>query len=109
MVITTITNLPPPIIQHFNRFLLDFLLGLLMMVGEKIIPLSVKKIRPQDVGKRREFDLLHKEFTEVYERKKAEEAEYKSKVKKASEKVPRLPNSSGTMRFKRFRSKEQTS
>ena len=101
MIVTT-TNVPPAIQQYFNRFLLDFLYGLLYKLENEILPRSLKKIRPQDTGKRKLFNLLYKEFYEVYERKKIEEAEYKEKVSKAAQKVPRIPTTGGIARFKRF-------
>lgn len=102
MSVVTRTVIPPQIIQYFNRHLLDPLFGLYCDVRDLILPRAKKKIRPQDVGKQREFDKLYAEFLEVYERKKAEEAEYKEKVSKAAQERPRLPNEGGTMRFKRY-------
>ena len=101
-IITTSACLPPLISFGFSTYLLDPLFGMKVRVEETIIPLSLKKIRSQDVGKRKEFDKLLKEYQEVYGRKKNEEAEYKAKIKEAAEKRPRFPNAGSTMRFKRF-------
>lgn len=102
-MIKTVCCLPPPIQQYFNP--------LLLMEGHdrkkhyvenKIIPLSLKKIRSQDVGKRRQFDKQLKEFYQVYERKKIEKANYDAKIKEAAKKRPSLPATGGTCRFTRM-------
>lgn len=69
-MINTVTNLPPQILQKFNRFMLDPLYGIIMHIKENIVPLADKKIRPQDIGRRKEFDRLLKQAEEIYERKK---------------------------------------
>ena len=101
--ITTIVSFPPPILQYFDPYLLlDYIERLLRRVQTIIIPKSAKKIRLQDVGKRRDFDKLLIEFHEVYERKTIEKAEYKAKIKEKAQKRPHIPNSGGVMRFKRM-------
>ena len=86
--------------------LLDPWERIIKRVITKTIPLSGRKIREQDTGKRQVFDVLLKEFHEVHERKKAEKVEYESKKKEAFEKRPRLPTSSGTVKFRRYVSEE---
>lgn len=100
--ITTTSILPPFCRYWYDSFLLDPLLGLKIKMENKIIPLSIKKIRPQDVGKRREFDKLMEQYLEVYGRKKNEETEYKAKIEEATKKRPSFSNTGSTMRFERF-------
>lgn len=88
--------------QQFNRHLLDPLYGFYMDVIEKLVPFANRKIRPQDVGKRREFDKLLKEYKETYERKKIEKANYEAEIKEKIKKVPRIPSTGETVRFKRM-------
>jgi hypothetical protein len=101
MTVTTYAALPPPIQQFFDPFLLDPLYGMLRRVQDIIIPLAKKKIRHQDVGKRKEFDLLKIKFMEAYERKKIEEEEYKTKIKN-TQKRPSIYASEETCRFRRM-------
>jgi hypothetical protein len=98
---TITTQLPPPILQFFDPFLLDPFYGMLRRVQDIIIPLAKKKIRPQDVGKRKEFELLKIKFMETYERKKVEEEEYKTEIKNSA-KRPTIPLTGGTVRFRRL-------
>ncbi len=109
----TTSSLPPPIELGFDpRFLYGFLKYKKYRLEEEIIPLSIRKIRDIDTGKRREFDKLLKEFKEEYERKKAEEAEYEAKIEEALQKRPHISASSGVRRFKKMdpndRSDKQT-
>lgn len=97
----TTTILPPPIKQFFDPMLLDPLQGIKLTVENKIINLAKKKIRPQDVGKKREFERLLKQFYETYERKKIEETQYKEKIKKA-DKRSSLPAASKARPFTKF-------
>lgn len=99
-MIQTITILPPQITTQFDEMLLDPLYGLWKRFEDKIKPLY-RKIRSQDVGKRKEFDKLTKEFEELYERKKIEKADYEAKIKNAK-KRPSIQNTGRTMRFTRF-------
>lgn len=99
MITTTI--LPPPIKQFFDPMLLDPLQGIKLTVENKIISLAKKKIRPQDRGKKREFERLLKQFYETYERKKIEETQYKEKIKAAS-KRPDFATASKTETFRKF-------
>lgn len=92
----------PPIETHFSPYLLDPLLGFLLEVQRTIMPKAKKKIRPQDVKKRRMFDQLHQLFMEMYERKKDEEALYKEKIREAMEKMPGLPLKGKTCTFSRI-------
>ncbi|HEX4374902.1 MAG TPA: hypothetical protein VHZ50_16475 [Puia sp.] len=101
---TTTISLPPPLItKYFDPYLLDRLLGMYKKVQNRIIPLSKKKIRDQDVGKKKEFMSFLEKFYEEYERKKIEEAEYKEKIKNYKKRSS-LPNTAETFRFKRFQS-----
>ncbi len=100
-VITTLNALPPFILQHFNSYLLDPLLAMKMNVENKIIPLSKRKIREKDTGKKKEFEKLLKEYQETYERKKIEEEEYKTKIENAK-KRPSIHLTAGTTRFTRL-------
>ena len=93
---------PPEIKQSLDKYLLDPLYGIYIQIKENLITLADKKIRKQDVGRRKVFDRLLKEYEEIYVRKKAEEADYNSKVKEAIEKMPCFPNVTKTMRFKRL-------
>lgn len=102
-MITTVVNLPPLIIQHYNEyFLRDLPDRLMLRVEEQIKILAVKKIRAQDIGKKRDFDNLLKQFYEVYERKKIEKAIYDAEIKEKREKVPRISATEGTMHFRRI-------
>jgi hypothetical protein len=98
----TTTILPPPITTYFSPYLLDPLLGSLIYVEKTLIPLSLKKIRIQDTGKRKQFDELLKKYRETYEWKKAEEAEYNQKIKEAVQKRPSLHSTKKPMQFTRF-------
>jgi hypothetical protein len=99
-MIQTITILPSQIRTRFDEMLLDPLYGLWKRFEDKIKPLR-RKIRFQDVGKRRDFDKLTREFEDLYERKKIEEEEYKAKIKNAK-KRPDIPVTGSTARFTRF-------
>ncbi len=102
-MITNITSFPPPIQQSFSTdLLLDFWEKVVKRVYTKIIPLSNRKIRAQDTGKRKQFDAVLKEFIKEHERKKIEKVEYETKTKEAIEKRPRIPNTGGTFRFSRI-------
>ena len=102
MSVTTNVHLPPNIVQKYNPLLLmNYFQRVKWRVDNVILPLSSKKIRPEDVGKRREFDKLMKEFEEVYGRKEAEEADYKEKIKEKG-KRPCLPIAGATISFKRM-------
>lgn len=102
MKIETIAHLPPLLIQEFDR---DLLMNFLQRSYKRIMKLSklsLKKIRPQDIGKRRDFEKLSKLYLEEYERKKIEEEKYQEETRKLAEKVPRISNSGGTRRFTRM-------
>ena len=104
--ITVNTVIPPAVIESLDIMLLDPLLGMYRRF-EKLVVRAEKKIRAQDVGKRRDFDKMSRQFEEVYERKKAEEAEYKKSVKEASQKRPCLSATGSTLKFKRFQREKQ--
>ena len=105
MITTTI--LPPPIQQHFNRYLLlSWPDQLKHKIKDEIFPLYNKKVRPQDTGKIRDYAILMKMFEEIYERKKIEEEEYKTKIKNAP-KRPSIPTTGGTCRFRKVVTEEQ--
>jgi hypothetical protein len=92
-MITTVSMLPPAILQSFLQ---DLLLTCIernkLYVEKKIARLQRRKIRPQDTGKKKEFQRLIKEYYKVYERKKAKEEKYKAKIKDST-KMPSIPNS----------------
>jgi hypothetical protein len=100
MIITT-TILPPAVKYFINPCLLDPILGMKMHVQNKIKPISKKKIRDCDIGKKKEFEKLLTEFEKEYERQKVKKKEYEEKIKNA-EKRPSLPITGGTMHFTRF-------
>lgn len=102
---TTITTsvAPPKIAFGFNPYLLETTLQRMQRrVNSKILPLSLKKIRLQDIGKRKQFDGLLAKFKETYERKTAEEADYKAKIAEKIKERPCISASGGTMRFRRI-------
>lgn len=102
-MITTISCTPPPIVQNLNRKLLMSCLERINWdIQNTLIPKANKKIRTQDIGKKRKFDNLLAEFKEVYERKKIEEAEYKTKIKEKIEKRSNFSNTGQTCIFKRM-------
>ena len=105
-MITTISTLPPQITQQFNRWLLDQLGAILHHVKTVIIPLSNRKIRECDMGKRREFDKLLKEFYEVYESKQNEKTEYEAEIKEKTKKGSGFPVTGKTVRFKKIQREE---
>lgn len=97
--------LPPQIHQRFDPFLLmGFLERIYWNVMTNIDPLADKKIRERDIGRRREFDRLMQQFTEVYERKIKEEDDYQAAREEAFKKRSHIPTSSGTCKFKRMES-----
>lgn len=98
----TITNLAPKIIHAFDSLLLmTFLQRQMHELKTKIFPLVTRKIRPQDTGKAKRFAELLKKHQELYERKKAEEDEYKKKAKEKREKRSSL-HVGKTVKFSRF-------
>jgi len=96
-----ITNSIPPLIKtKFDKYLLLSQTERCKHIVEEIItPLSLKKIRLIDVGKKREFEKLLYEFMELYERKKNEE---EIENKKTKEKMSHFPIKGTTCTFKRF-------
>ena len=105
MTINTILSLPPPIKTHFSTYLLDPFYDLWRRFEDEIKPRANQKIRPQDVGKRKEFEKLTKDFIEIYECKKDEKAQYDEKVKNATKRSS-LPFTGSVARFKRFQPQE---
>jgi hypothetical protein len=102
---TTSGSLPAQLRQYFDPFMLfDGLQRCEWKVKNKIIPNSHKKIRAQDVRKKREFDKLLKEFYEEYGRKKIEKDNYDAEIKEKIQKRPHLSNQGGIMRFKKMES-----
>lgn len=99
----TTTNTTPRIEQRFNPDLLLDALGHIERKSNKIITLSIKKIREKDVGKKKEFEKLLKEFKEIYERKKIKKAEYDATIKNLVAKRPCIPNAGGTVYFRRHK------
>lgn len=100
-MMTTHSKLPTLIKQSFDPFLLHRLRWSIKRLEDKIIPLAKKKIRPQDLGKMREFEKLKTQIREEYERKKAEETIYDEKIKNTS-KRSYTPSTGATVRFKKF-------
>ena len=102
-MVTTVVNLPPPILGYFNSdLLMDFLARSYKRFSQDICRLQHKKIRPQDVGKRKEFDKLAKLYLEEYERKKIEKEKWEAETRELAKKRPRFPNASSTCRFTRM-------
>lgn len=102
MTITT-TTLPPKINTYFDPdLLMDYLQRMEKRVKNKIITLANKKIRVQDIGKKKEFIKLSIEFEEVYGRKNDEKEKFKKEIKEKIENMPNISNSSSTFRFKRM-------
>lgn len=109
MTITTTCNLGPLIYQSFDPYLLmSFLEISFKDLHERVIPRALKKIRSQDIGKRKQFEILYQKYMETYERKKIEEAEYDKKIKEALQKRPNIPNSGQTCSFRRMEAKKFT-
>jgi predicted transcriptional regulator len=105
MKTTTISSIPPQIIQSFNKKLLMSIIEISKeTVESEIIRLYYKKIvlRPKNSGKRKEFDKLIKEYYEEYERKKTQEEKYKAKIKDSQQRSS-ISNSSSTMRFESYK------
>lgn len=103
MSIITSVNIDYLIEKSFNPDLLFTTLERVKKRLEtKIKPLAEKKLREKDVGKRRQFIMYLIQFEELYERKTQEEADYQAKIEEENKKRPRIPNSSGTIRFKRL-------
>jgi len=102
-MIKTMSNLPPKLIQCFDsELLLDFLERSYKRFTGKICRLQRKKIRPQDIGKRKEFDKLAKMYLEEYERKKIEKENYETETKELAKKVSHISTTGSTMRYKRM-------
>lgn len=105
MTVETIVNMCPPTLLHQSfdpDMLLDFLGRAIKRLNKHIIPLSHKKIRAQDVGKRKQFDKLCTLYLEEYGRKTIERERYKKEIEEAVQKRPRLSSAGGTMRFSRM-------
>lgn len=102
----TITTVVPIISTSFDPYLLDPMKGIKIRMEKIIIPLSIKKLRTQDVGKKRDFDKLLKQFYEVYERKKIEKEKYETKIKNASKRSG-ISSQGGTCQFRRFSDTKQ--
>jgi hypothetical protein len=78
-MVTTISHLPPEIIQCFSPFLLHPWLNRLVSISltkDK----AKKKIRPQDTGRQKEFDTLILELENLYEQYKAQTPDFASKT-----------------------------
>lgn len=104
-MITTVESLPPPILLYFSKTLLsDFdNLEFEMKKFLRIMKLASKKIDDRHPGKKNELKKLIKLWQEEYERAKIKKEKYEEALKNA-EKMPRIPTTGGTMRFKRFQS-----
>jgi len=104
-----IEALPPMIMQSFSC---DLLMESWERIYERKYPkikqIADKKIRKQDVGKRREFEKLEKQLAEAYERKKIEKVQHDKEVKEAIQKRPYLPNAGSTCKFTRFKDSKST-
>lgn len=100
---TTKINISPLILGYFNSdMLLDFLARSYKRFSQNVCRLQRKKIRPQDVGKRKEFDHLAKLYCEEYERKKIEKEKWETETKELAKKRSSFSNASSTCRFKRM-------
>jgi len=98
---------PPNINLSFNQNLLKFgcfdkLQNLDYELSE-IIKLANKKIRNQDVGKKREIERLLITHRGYHERAKIKKEIYEKAIENAK-KMSRLSNAGPFMRFKRFQS-----
>lgn len=103
-MITTISSLPPAIIQRYNKFLLMTSLERMQWdYTNKIIVLAVKKLK-NCPGRQREFDKLMHEWETIYGIKEIEEANYKSEMQEKIKKRSYIPTTSEIMPFKRIRS-----
>lgn len=106
-MLTTINNLPPQIKQYFSpNLLMSYLERMMNDVLTEILPQAKKKFRPQDIGRRREFNILLSEFYQLYERKKAEEKAFKDEIKAKIKDRPHISDSGGTITFKRIPTKK---
>lgn len=100
---TIIENItPPPIIQKFNKYMLDPMLEIKDYVENVIIAKAKKKIRERDIGKKRQFDKLLFDFMETYERKKVEKDEYDEKIKEKTKEMRCISIRGSTTCFTRF-------
>lgn len=91
-MIKHIASFAPQIAQRYNPLLLYTALERMHHDYKRITLRSHKKIRPQDVGKRREFQYNVLLFMDIYERKVKEEAEYQETVKASRKERSCLPN-----------------
>ena len=97
----TVSVLPPQIKQTFNKnLLMTYIERIKYDLETKIIPLSNKKIRPQDVGKRKQFESLKNKFMDTYERKKIAQLEYDAEKKKKAEEMPSFSTTETTRIFR---------
>lgn len=99
---TTKRITPPSIKQYFSPLLL---LSRLQIEYNRFVLLqekAKKKIRPQDIGKKRDWDLLLTQYQQIYNEKSKEEAEFNSKKKEELKKRPYLPNTGVIATFERF-------
>ena len=102
-MITTISNIPPQVSQCFFPLLTYGTLGRLKYTFEKyVLPLSKKKIRAQDTGKRKIFDIMKQDFWLLYERKKIEEIDIKEKITKIAKERSCIPITSTIKGLKRI-------
>jgi len=101
-MVKTIVLIPPKIKLYFSKYLLLWgTLECYKLKLDHILERAKKKIREIDVGKRRRFNELLKEFFEVYESKQNEQADYEAALKQKGKERPRFSTSGTTMQFKR--------
>ena len=103
MKVTTTCIAPPEINLYYDSdLLLENWQRIYKRVKTRVIPLSERKIRSQDTGKRKDFDKLLQEFDKVYAEREIEKADYEAKKKEAYEKRPCFPTTSRPMQFRRY-------
>ncbi len=95
-------HLPPMILQKFDPDLLLDSLGRIERSFRKIELSALKKLRPQDTGKRRAFESLKLKYMELYERKKKERSDYQTEMQEKDKKRPWFPLTGAPVRFKRY-------
>lgn len=91
------------IMQTFNPLLLmTTLQRFKWRLDNQIMPLAKKKIKPEHAGRKKDFYYTLFLFECEYERKTAEEANYKAENKKKIEERPCIPTTGGVIKFKRI-------
>ncbi len=103
MITTTISA--PAISMIFDgNILMNTLQRIHHKLENTIKPLCQKKLKDDHIGRRRQFIILLMKFSETYERKTIEEADYKAEIKAKIEKRPHISASSTSACFRRLQS-----